>query len=96
MFITNELVFFTHVYRHLHKPVFDEDSSWWCFHWNPDRQYLNGKVTFVDLVDPDELSIHEFDAIMRHLGYHGTYMMYYHYLIPNSDLDFGLQAFACD
>ncbi|KAJ9548062.1 hypothetical protein OSB04_020605 [Centaurea solstitialis] len=59
-------------------------------------QYLNGKVTFVDLVDPDQLSIHEFNAIMKHLGYHGTYMMYYHFLIPNSDLDFGLQAFACD
>ncbi|KAJ9538150.1 hypothetical protein OSB04_030883 [Centaurea solstitialis] len=63
---------------------------------SPGRQYLNGKVTFVDLVDPDQLSIHEFNAIIKHLGYHGTYMMYYHFLIPNSELDFGLQAFASD
>ncbi|KAJ9543460.1 hypothetical protein OSB04_023167 [Centaurea solstitialis] len=66
------------------------------FSGSPGRQYLNGKVTFVDLVDPDELSVHEFDAIMKYLGYHGTYMMYYHFLIPNSDLDFGLRAFGCD
>ncbi|KAJ9535201.1 hypothetical protein OSB04_un001717 [Centaurea solstitialis] len=51
------------------------------------RQYLNGKVTFVDLVDP---------MSCQSMSYHGTYMMYYHFLIPNSDLDFGLRAFGCD
>ncbi|KAJ9556973.1 hypothetical protein OSB04_011587 [Centaurea solstitialis] len=60
------------------------------------RQYLNGRETFIDLVDPDELSIHEVNVMVKELGYPGTYMMYYHFLIPNSDLDFGLHAFACD
>ncbi|KAJ9548458.1 hypothetical protein OSB04_021001 [Centaurea solstitialis] len=62
----------------------------------PGRQYLNGKETFIDLVDPDALSIHEVNVMVKELGYPGTYMMYYHFLIPNSDLDFGLHAFACD
>ncbi|KAL4577937.1 hypothetical protein LXL04_014052 [Taraxacum kok-saghyz] len=32
-----------------------------------DRKYIDGKVNYVDMVDIDEFSIHDLDAIMRGL-----------------------------
>ena len=47
---------------------------------------------FIDLVDIDELSVHDFDAMMKELENNEKEQMYYHLLIPNSELDFGLQV----
>ena len=62
----------------------------------PGRQYIQGKMNFVDLVDGDELSVHEIDAMVKELGYSGNYPMYYHFLTSGSNLDIGLRALGND
>ena len=62
----------------------------------PGRRYINGKHDFVDLVNTDELSVHDFDAMMKELRYNEKERMHYHFLIPNSELDFGLQVLRND
>nr|XP_043638205.1 uncharacterized protein LOC122609214 [Erigeron canadensis] len=64
---------------------------------SPGRIYYNGNEAFVDFIDGDKFSIHEFNHYVKKLGYDSRLVMYYHYLQPNkSDLDVGLKPFACD
>ena len=54
-------------------------------------------MNYVDNVDTDEFSIHDLDAIMKGLGYHGdSLIIYYHFLIPNGDFLFGLRPLGND
>ena len=62
----------------------------------PGRRYINGKHDFIDLVNTDELFVHDLDAMMKELGYNEKEQMFYHFLIPNSELDFGLQDLRSD
>ena len=62
----------------------------------PSRRYANGKVNFVDYVDIDLFSAHDLDEMMEWLGYDGVAKIYYHFMIPDSDLDFGLKALGND
>ncbi|KAJ9548086.1 hypothetical protein OSB04_020629 [Centaurea solstitialis] len=62
----------------------------------PGRQYIQGKISYVDLVDGDELSVHEINAMVKELGYTGKYPMYYHFLTPDCNLDVGLRALGND
>jgi hypothetical protein len=63
----------------------------------PDRSYLGGKVNYIDLIDIEKFSIHELDAIMLRLDYtERGKAIYYHYLEPGSNLDFGLHALGND
>ena len=34
-----------------------------------DRKYVNGKITYVDLVDTDQLSVHDLVSITQEIGY---------------------------
>ncbi|CAI9295182.1 unnamed protein product [Lactuca saligna] len=45
----------------------------------PNVNYIEGIVTYVDMVDIEEFSIHEMDAIMKGLGYSVPPVIYYHF-----------------
>lgn len=62
----------------------------------PDVSYVDGSIVYVDLVDIDEFSIHEMDAIMKGLGYSVPPVIYYHFLVPNGDFHFGLRPLGND
>ncbi|CAI9259243.1 unnamed protein product [Lactuca saligna] len=53
-------------------------------------------VTYVDMVDIEEFSIHEMDAIMKGLGYSIPPVIYYHFRVPKGDMHFGLRALGND
>nr|KAJ0226243.1 hypothetical protein LSAT_V11C100046640 [Lactuca sativa] len=44
----------------------------------------------------DEFFVHELDEVMLKLGYEVPPVIYYHYQLPNGDLDFGLRALGND
>jgi hypothetical protein len=62
----------------------------------PGRKYKNGKTSHVDLVDSDEFSVHEVNAMIQELGYLPDDMIYYNFLVPGQNLDFGLRALGND
>ncbi|CAI9279971.1 unnamed protein product [Lactuca saligna] len=62
----------------------------------PNVRYVKGKLTYIDLVDIDEFSVHELDAMMLELGYVVPPVIYSHFRIPNEDLIFGLRALGND
>lgn len=43
----------------------------------PGIRYIEGKIDHVDLVDMDELSMHELDDVMLMLGYEVPQVIYY-------------------
>nr|KAJ0208196.1 hypothetical protein LSAT_V11C500275290 [Lactuca sativa] len=62
----------------------------------PNVNYIEGTVTYVDMVDIEEFSIHKMDAIMKGLGYSVPPFIYYHFRVPKGDIDFGLRALGND
>lgn len=62
----------------------------------PGTRYIEGSVRHIDMVDIDEFSMHEMDAIMAELGYTVPPVIYYHFRLPNGDFDFGLRALGND
>nr|KAJ0186169.1 hypothetical protein LSAT_V11C900500450 [Lactuca sativa] len=60
----------------------------------PGRKYIKGKQNYVDLLDIDTFSIHDIDEMMEELGHIDSdqTLLYYHFLRPFGDLDFGLFA----
>nr|KAJ0187464.1 hypothetical protein LSAT_V11C900468320 [Lactuca sativa] len=64
----------------------------------PGRKYIKGKQNYVDLLDIDTFSIHDIDEMMEELGYIDSdqTLLYYHFLRPFGDLDFGLFALGSD
>ncbi|CAI9280351.1 unnamed protein product [Lactuca saligna] len=58
--------------------------------------YIEGKLDHVDLVDIDEFFVHELDEVMLKLGYEVPLVIYYHYQLPNGDLEFGFRALGND
>ncbi|GKC72978.1 hypothetical protein Tco_1118861, partial [Tanacetum coccineum] len=63
---------------------------------SPNRKYINGNITFVDMIDSDEFSVHKIDSMLEDLGQDGHRVMFYHFLKPGCDLDNGLEPIACD
>ncbi|CAI9281188.1 unnamed protein product [Lactuca saligna] len=64
----------------------------------PGRKYIKGKQNYVDLLDIDTFSIHDIDEMMEELGHIDSdkTLLYYHFLRPFGDLDFGLFALGSD
>ncbi|PWA38189.1 transposase, MuDR [Artemisia annua] len=60
------------------------------------RRYMNGKVSWYDGVDIDLFSVIELKDMFGKLGYKEEDTMYFHFRIPNRDLDSGLMPLACD
>nr|XP_043639194.1 histone chaperone ASF1-like [Erigeron canadensis] len=59
------------------------------------RQYVDGKVDSFDFIDVEEFCLNDMNEIIREIGYkHG--LCYYHYLVPENNLDDGLRALVCD
>ncbi|GJY69603.1 hypothetical protein Tco_0472585 [Tanacetum coccineum] len=70
-----------------HAGKFKEHDKW---------RYANGLVTYVDGFDIDEFLVHELNDVMKELGYINDDPIYYHYMIPGTDLDIGLRALGND
>ncbi|CAI9295555.1 unnamed protein product [Lactuca saligna] len=62
----------------------------------PNTKYVKGEMRYIDLVDIDEFSVHELDAMMLELGYSVPPVIYYYFRIPHEDLDFGLRDLGND
>ncbi|GJU83449.1 hypothetical protein Tco_1285814 [Tanacetum coccineum] len=62
----------------------------------PNRKYNNSNITFVDMIDSDEFSVHEIVSMLEDLGHDGHKVMFYHFLKPCCNLDNGLEPLACD
>ncbi|XP_071742482.1 uncharacterized protein [Rutidosis leptorrhynchoides] len=60
----------------------------------PGIEFLNGRITFIDLVDYDTFSILDVYDIVQSLGCDGFKKMYYHYLRHGTVLDVGLCPLA--
>ncbi|KAD6453940.1 hypothetical protein E3N88_08646 [Mikania micrantha] len=58
----------------------------------PDRKYVSGKVNYIDMVDSDNFSMHELNEMIQELGYTKDFFMYYHFRVPDGDLDTGIKA----
>ncbi|GJZ47586.1 hypothetical protein Tco_0601418 [Tanacetum coccineum] len=58
------------------------------------RKYVNGLVAYVDWCDIDKFSVHEIHGVMEKLGYVNGDPIYYHYLIPGTNLDMGLRRIS--
>ncbi|GKE21271.1 mutator type transposase, partial [Tanacetum coccineum] len=63
---------------------------------SPNRKYINGNITFVDMIDSDEFFVHEIDSMLEELGQDGHRVMFYHFLKPSCDLDNRLEHIACN
>ncbi|CAI9275207.1 unnamed protein product [Lactuca saligna] len=62
----------------------------------PEVHYIDGTVNYVDMVDIDEFSVHELDAIMKGFRYGVPPIIYYHFLVPGGDFHFGLRPLGND
>nr|GEV34381.1 hypothetical protein [Tanacetum cinerariifolium] len=62
----------------------------------PERRYVNGQEAYIDLIDIDTFSVLELSSFMKELGYTHGRLMFYHFRVPNNDLDYGLRALACE
>ncbi|CAI9301559.1 unnamed protein product [Lactuca saligna] len=64
----------------------------------PGRKYIKGKQNYVDLLDIDTFAIHDIDEMMEELGHIDSdeTLLYYHFLRPFGNLDFGLFALGSD
>ena len=61
----------------------------------PKRKYVDGEVTYVDLIDIKQCKIDILDTIMyQSLGCEGK--LFYHYKLPMKSLDTGLRALTSD
>ena len=61
----------------------------------PNRKYVDGEVTFVDLVDSNVCKLDILDTIMYQI-LEVQDKLFYHYKIPMKSLDIGLRSLAND
>ncbi|CAI9288715.1 unnamed protein product [Lactuca saligna] len=62
----------------------------------PGRRYVGGSIDYVDYVDMDVFSVHELDDMMKEIGYINGEPIYYHFLIPDIEIDYGLLPLGND
>ncbi|GJY23876.1 mutator type transposase [Tanacetum coccineum] len=62
----------------------------------PNRRYFGGKVQYIDLLDIEQFTITIIHSIVKMLKYDTRDIMYYHFKIPDKNLDWGLRALASD
>ncbi|CAI9294213.1 unnamed protein product [Lactuca saligna] len=60
------------------------------------RSYIDELVDHFDFVDMDVFSVHELDDMMAVLGYNDGSIMFYHFMILETDLDSGLLPLGID
>ncbi|KAD4178612.1 hypothetical protein E3N88_27203 [Mikania micrantha] len=57
--------------------------------------YVNAKVDYVDMIDTDTFSLIELKTMLQEIGYPKEEIMFYHFLIPDMEINFGLRP-ICD
>ncbi|CAI9289984.1 unnamed protein product [Lactuca saligna] len=62
----------------------------------PGRRYVGGSIDYIDYVDMDVFSVHELDDMMKEIGYINGEPIYYHFLIPEIEIDYGLLPLGND
>ncbi|KAK9053929.1 hypothetical protein SSX86_025004 [Deinandra increscens subsp. villosa] len=62
----------------------------------PSRCYVDGEIDHIDMIDVDKFCVHDLDGVMLRLGYTSKEPIYYHFLQPGKDLDYGLQTLSSD
>ncbi|KAK9054930.1 hypothetical protein SSX86_026009 [Deinandra increscens subsp. villosa] len=62
----------------------------------PSRTYVKGKIDHIDMVDVDRFCVHDLDDVMLRLGYTTKQPIFYHFLQPGKDLNYGLQPLCGD
>lgn len=63
----------------------------------PDREYINGKIAYIDKIDNVLFLVHDINEMMEILDcVEEGKVIYYHFKRPNWDLDFGKDALASD
>ncbi|GJW10757.1 O-fucosyltransferase family protein [Tanacetum coccineum] len=62
----------------------------------PNRRYFRGKVKYIDLLDIEQFTITIIHSIVKMLKYDTRDIMYYHFKIPDKNLDWGLRALVSD
>ncbi|GJX06659.1 hypothetical protein Tco_0194591 [Tanacetum coccineum] len=67
-----------------------------CFTPIHSRSYIGGQVSSVNVDDIDEFCLHDHKDMVVKLGYGLADLMYYHFLIPRSGLDYGLHPLNVD
>nr|KAJ0220862.1 hypothetical protein LSAT_V11C200092010 [Lactuca sativa] len=62
----------------------------------PGRRYVVGSIDYVDYVDMDMFSIHELNGMLKEISYNNGEPIYYHFLIPEIEIDYGLLPLGND
>ncbi|KAL8260548.1 hypothetical protein R6Q59_028501 [Mikania micrantha] len=61
---------------------------------SPNREYVNGKITFIDMVDYEDFRIKVLNAMIHRIGYPNDMVFYYFFKIPYVCLDLGLNMLS--
>ncbi|GJW12866.1 hypothetical protein Tco_1578693 [Tanacetum coccineum] len=67
-----------------------------CVTPTPGRSYIGGQVSSVNVVDIDEFCLHDLKDMVVKLGYGVADLMYFHFLRPRLDLDYGMRPLNVD
>ncbi|GKD84689.1 hypothetical protein Tco_1355843 [Tanacetum coccineum] len=67
-----------------------------CVTPTPSMSYIGGQVSSVNVVDIDEFCLHDLKDMVVKLSYGVAYLMYFHFLRPRLDLDYGLHPLNVD
>ncbi|GKB61572.1 hypothetical protein Tco_0917758, partial [Tanacetum coccineum] len=67
-----------------------------CFTPTPSRSYVGGQVSSVDVIDIDELCLHDLKEMVVKLGFGVADLMYYYFLRYRLGLDYGLHPLNVD
>ena len=62
----------------------------------PKRKYVDGEVTFVDMLDVDLFKMDLIYSVMNCIGYDANAITYFHYKIPLKGLDYALRPLSSD
>nr|KAJ0188211.1 hypothetical protein LSAT_V11C900472550 [Lactuca sativa] len=60
------------------------------------RRYVGESIDYVDYVDMDVFSVHELDDMLKEIGHINGEPIYYHFLILEIDIDYGLLPLGND
>ncbi|KAI3772502.1 hypothetical protein L6452_03688 [Arctium lappa] len=78
--------------RYLSNPVTLKLYHGGFFTKSPGREYIQGKMHYVDLVDTNEFSVLELESMVETLGYPTSIPTFYHFNVLGLSLDYGLKA----
>ncbi|KAJ0685047.1 hypothetical protein HanOQP8_Chr11g0400311 [Helianthus annuus] len=63
---------------------------------SPVKRYVDGTIDHVDMVDSDAFSVIELNHMITELGYPKEQIMFYHFLVPETQISDGLRPLGND